>query len=209
MNLFRRFILILLIIFIFDYNKDLPIYQLPKLATQKETNDFLKMIEKISTEADVYNDPWELDTSKVFRLIYENPSYYLAPAIALMEQKNVSSNYKMIIGHCMQNLPPEQFVKFINVTVDSIEQNKTELKVIYRLYVIHRELGKRTLVMFYDDLSVQVLLKRILKLSLSLEHKDFIQSILTGQAKKEYLNYMDEIGHPIVFGIQLDLEKYQ
>lgn len=182
-----------------DATTSLPSYQLQNPATMQEIKQFANTIEQIGNEVDRLDQPDDLFELKMFQIIYENPSVYLASAIALIEREDVKPYHKKIIGYSMQRLPPEQFVGFVSLIVKTVEQGKTSLDILETTAFTLLNWGRQTLIMYYQDPSVQALLNRILNLSnLSVTRKKYIQeNILTGKAKQDYLNYMDELGRKI------------
>ena len=177
----------------------LPRYHPPKPSTMQQINEFANLIEKIGSDVRQLDVPDELFAPESFRSIYEKPELYLASAITLIGRKDLSSHHKKIIGYAMQKLPPEQFVVFVSLLVDSVEQGITSIDVLESTAFTALNWGRQSLINYYQSPTVHELLMRIASMpKLSTVNKEYINDdILTGKAKQDYLKYMDMIGRPV------------
>jgi hypothetical protein len=198
------------LILLFDYDWKLPTYSLPKPATEQEIKQFHKLIQKIDN---IVGEEFAFDSSKEFTTIYRNPTFYLAPAIALITCKETSEYDKRIIGYAMQGLPPEQFVVFLSSVVAAIEQNTIDIKILRYTVIMDQDFGQQPLSMFYYDTSVQTLLKRILKLKhLKPEFVSHLQDILSNGGVKygfiENAAYAGKFIRWYIFGIGIPMSAW-
>lgn len=182
-----------------DSQAPLPPYHSPNPSTMQQINEFANIIEKIGNDVRQLDVPDELFAPDSFRAIYENPDFYLASATALVGRKNLSSHHKKIIGYAMQKLPPEQFVMFVSLIVDSVEQGITSIDVLESTAFAPLNWGRQSLINYYQQPTVQELLMRIVSMpKLSSVNKEYIHDdILTGKAKQDYLKYIEMIGRTV------------
>jgi hypothetical protein len=116
-----------------------------------------------------------------------------------MTSPEVSSHRKGIVALAMQRLPQDLFIALLAATADSVDHGITEVTVLEGLAFPPLNWGRQTLIMHFDDPQVRAVLARLLSMpALPGTRKVRIrEALLTGQAKAEYLDYMDMIGHPI------------
>jgi hypothetical protein len=170
-----------------------------QIIDMKETDKFAGIIAQIGNEVKSLGVPDELFVPKAFKTIYEAPQPYFVPATEMMTRREVTTHHKQIVGYAMQRLSLEEFVRFISVTADSVDQGITDVKVLEAATFSPLNWGKQSLIMHYEQPQVHALLRRLLTMAqLPSQRKTYIRDkMLTGEAKQEYLNYMDMIGHVI------------
>jgi hypothetical protein len=139
----------------------------------------------------------ELWAADGFIPIYENPQPYFAPAIALLTRRDVSTYRKTIIAYTMLRLPEERFLELVSAVADSVERGVTEVQVLDRLAFPPPNFGRQHLIVHYQHAGVRAVLERLAKMQRLPEYRrTYIQDkVLTGQAKLDYLDYMNYIGH--------------
>ncbi len=182
-----------------DFQASLPPFHPPKPSTMQEMNEFTKPIKQIGNEVKRLDVPDELFAPQSFRDIYENPQAYFALASALIGHKDLSAHEKKIIGYAMQNLPAEQFVMFVSLTADSVDQGLTGMDVLVSTSFAPLNWGRQSLIMHSQQAPVQALLVRLSQMTqMPDSRKRYIQDkLLTGQAKQDFLAYRDMLGRPV------------
>jgi hypothetical protein len=165
----------------------------------QDTNTFERTIVQIGSHIKSLGVPDELFTDDSFRAIYEHPQEFFDVAIELIGRRNLTTHQKRVMGYAMQRLPAEQFVQYIAAAADSVEAGTSDVAVLESTAFAPLNWGRQSLIMRYDQPQVQLLLHRLMNMPrLSAGRRSYIRdSILTGRAKTDYLDYMDMIGHPL------------
>ena len=173
--------------------------QLERQDPMEATDKFARTIQQIGREVTSLAVPDELFVPEAFRAIYEDPETYLVPAIALIKSEKASAHEKLIVGYAMQRLSVESFVNFSSVLMDSVEHGLADSKVLDSTAFAPFNWGKQVFIMNYQQPKVQTALTRLMGMAQVSEHrKAYVRDkVLTGEAKRDYLDYMDTIGRPV------------
>lgn len=165
----------------------------------QETAPFAQTIHRIALEVKSLAVPDELFSSRAFVEIYEKPLPSFPAAAALMGARDATPHEKKIAGFAMQRLPPEEFVSFLEATLQAVEAGATTVDVLESAAFAPLNFGRQSLVMKYDSSRVQALAARLLELpQLSPQRKAYLRDkVLTGVARRDYVDYMGMIGRRV------------
>lgn len=165
-------------------------------AAPKDVVAFGRLIAEIAGDVPDLGAPDFLFGSHAFMLIYENPVPHFASAIAFMTSPDVNAHQKKITAYGMQRLPRDKFVSFVSTIVGAVEQGATEVEVLECAAFPTKNWGKQPLIVHYQDPMVRPLLERIMVMEqLSPGRRAYVHDkILTGQARTDYLSYLDMMG---------------
>lgn len=179
--------------------KTAPPVQPREVTTMNETGEFFATIKLIGERVTSLAVPDDLFAQKAFLAIYEAPQAHAASATALMAHPEVGTHCKSIAALAMQRLPLGAFIALLTATADSVDQKFTDIRVLETLAFAPLNWGRQPLIVHFDNAQVRAILTRLMHMpALPAPRKLRIRDdMLTGQAKLEYVDYMDMIGRPI------------
>ncbi len=123
----------------------------------------------------------EVLPSQAFKAIFDHSSIYLEDAIAFLSKENLSKLDASVCIFAMQNLLPDEYVKFCKVFIPLFEKKKIE-EGILREAISPNFLQKRIIAENFTNPRVIELLNSIKnEKNLSTEFKDEIENILSGK----------------------------
>ena len=167
----------------------------PSSLDSKEA-EFAAQITSIGQAVPTLDVLEELFAHKPFRDVYDHASEHAATATAMMAHPEVSIHEKLIVGYAMLGLPLEQFLALLSATADAVERGSTDVAVLESIAFAPLNMGKQWLIRHHEDPRVRAFLTRLSSMrQLPTERRAFIlDKVLTGEAMRDYLNYMDMAG---------------